>query len=89
MPLDPARVADVKAWLTKASIDLRAAAVDLGVSPPLLTDVVFHAQQAAEKTLKGFLFFHDRVFRKTHDLGEPKPGPQREGEEQVVAWMGG
>ncbi len=33
-------------------------------------DVVFHAQQAVEKSLKGFLLWHDRPFRKTHDLTE-------------------
>lgn len=42
--------------------------------PPLTFDVVFHAQQAAEKAMKGFLTWHDRPFRKTHNLieiGEP------------------
>jgi HEPN domain-containing protein len=32
--------------------------------------VVFHAQQAIEKTLKGFLTWHGQVFRKTHNLVE-------------------
>ncbi len=32
--------------------------------------MVFHAQQAAEKALKAFLTWHDRVFRRTHDLAE-------------------
>lgn len=27
-------------------------------------------QQAAEKTLKGFLAWHGRIFRKTHDIAE-------------------
>ena len=31
---------------------------------------MFHCQQAIEKTLKGFLFWHDQPFRKTHDLVE-------------------
>jgi HEPN domain-containing protein len=31
-------------------------------------DALFHCQQAAEKALKAFLTFHDRPFRKTHDL---------------------
>jgi len=38
--------------------------------PPLLGDATFHCQQAVEKAMKGFLAWHDRVFRKTHDLGE-------------------
>ncbi|MBC8161723.1 MAG: HEPN domain-containing protein [Roseiflexaceae bacterium] len=39
-------------------------------SAPLLDVVVYHCQQATEKTLKGFLFWHDTMFRKTHDLVE-------------------
>ena len=31
---------------------------------------MFHSQQAAEKSAKGFLAFHDVFFRKTHDLEE-------------------
>ena len=31
-------------------------------------DVLFHAQQAAEKSLKAFLAWHDVPFRKTHNL---------------------
>jgi len=33
-------------------------------------DITFHAQQAVEKTLKGFLCWHGRTFRKTHNLIE-------------------
>jgi HEPN domain-containing protein len=36
----------------------------------LVEDSLFHCQQAAEKAIKGFLTFHDRPFRKTHDLDE-------------------
>ncbi len=32
--------------------------------------MAFHAQQAAEKAPKGFLAWHDRPFRKTHNLEE-------------------
>jgi hypothetical protein len=38
--------------------------------PPLLEDALFHCQQAAEKSMKGFLASHDRPFKKTHDLDE-------------------
>jgi HEPN domain-containing protein len=68
MPHDPARVADTKAWLNRAANDLRAAALGLGATPPLLGDVVFHCQQAIEKAMKGLLSWHDEPFRKTHDL---------------------
>jgi HEPN domain-containing protein len=70
MPHDPARIADTKSWLTKASMDCKAAAFELTAVPPFLADIVFHAQQAAEKALKGYLAWHDIPFRKTHDLAE-------------------
>ncbi|MGB9625069.1 MAG: HEPN domain-containing protein [Phycisphaerae bacterium] len=67
---DPNRVSDTRAWLRKAKGDLRGAQVCLGADPPLAEDVLFHCQQAVEKALKGFLAWHDRPFRKTHDLAE-------------------
>lgn len=70
MPHDPARLADTKAWLLKATQDLRVAAHDLTANPPLAFDVVFHAQQTVEKILKAFLTWHDQPFRKTHSLEE-------------------
>ena len=69
MPHDPIRVADTRAWFSKARDDLRGAQIDLDADPPLLGDVLFHCQQAVEKVLKGFLAWHDQPFRKTHDLG--------------------
>ena len=70
MQPDPARVADTKAWLTKAASDIRSAEVASAAEPPLLSDAAFHCQQATEKVLKGFLAWHDRPFRKTHSLVE-------------------
>ncbi len=70
MPPDPVRVADVKAWLAKADMDLKAAVHEMTAEPPFTGDAVFHAQQAAEKTLKAFLAWHDVPFRKIHDLSE-------------------
>lgn len=70
MQLDPQQVADTRAWLMKARNDLRAAETDLAASPPLLEDVLFHCQQAAEKAMKALLTWHDQPFRKTHDLVE-------------------
>ena len=70
MPHDPARIADARPWLQKASEDLRAGTFELSAAPPLLSDIVFHAQQAAEKAMKGFLAWHDRPFGKTHNLVE-------------------
>jgi HEPN domain-containing protein len=70
MPHDHGRIADTRAWLHMASIDLRAGAADLAVDASLAGDAMFHAQQAAEKSLKAFLTWHDVPFRKTHDLRE-------------------
>jgi HEPN domain-containing protein len=44
--------------------------VGLKAEPMLLEDVLFHCQQAIEKSFKAFLTFHDRPFRKTHNLEE-------------------
>lgn len=70
MQHDPARVADTRSWLAKADMDIRAAEFELTAEPSLAVDIVFHAQQCAEKALKGYLAWHDVPFRKTHDLGE-------------------
>jgi len=56
MPHDPELVAETRAWFEKAAEDIRAGQVDLGAQPPLLADSAYHAQQAAEKAMKGFLF---------------------------------
>ena len=70
MPLDPELVAETLAWLERAARDLEAGAVDLAASTPLTGDAAFHAQQAAEKSMKALLTWHSHVFRKTHNLIE-------------------
>jgi len=70
MPHDPALVSETRAWFNKAADDLRAAEHALLAQPPLLGDLLFHCQQVAEKSLKGFLVWHSRPFRKTHSLEE-------------------
>ncbi len=70
MAEDPVRVSETRSWLVKAANDLRAASHDLKSLPPLIGDTAFHCQQAVEKTLKGFLVWHDRPFRKTHSIEE-------------------
>lgn len=50
--------------------DIKAAAHGLSATPPFSADAVFHAQQATEKVLKGYLTWRDIPFRKTHDLAE-------------------
>lgn len=57
-------------WLKRARKDLIAARHDLDANPALTASSVFHSQQAAEKAIKGYLFWHDIPFRKTHDIRE-------------------
>lgn len=70
MQPDAATVAETREWLAKAALDLRAAEFQFTAQPPLTADIVFHCQQLAEKSLKGFLTWHDQPFRKTHNLVE-------------------
>jgi hypothetical protein len=71
MAPDDARIKDVHAWLSKAELDLRAAAHEISAPEEgLWGDVMFHAQQAAEKAMKAFLAWHDVPVRKIHNLEE-------------------
>ena len=56
---DSVQTADTKAWLAKASQDLRRVEVLLAAEPPDVEGALFHSQQAAEKALKAFLTWHD------------------------------
>jgi HEPN domain-containing protein len=57
----------VKQWFARADDDLKSieALLEKQVSP---NTICFHAQQAVEKYLKGYLAFHERHIRKVHDL---------------------
>ena len=68
--MQPETAIEAQAWFQKAANDLRGADIDLAADPPLIEDALFHCQQAVEKSMKGFLTAHDRIFRKTHDLDE-------------------
>ncbi len=68
--MPPDLAGEVRRWLLKARDDLRAGEAVLAASPPLVEDALFHAQQAVEKAVKGFLVCHGRPFRKVHDLRE-------------------
>src|ERR1039457_3309856 len=54
-------------WLAQAAKDLNAAQL---LAAPEPSRSVFPSQQAAEKSVKAFLTFHDVPFRKTHNLNE-------------------
>ena len=67
---DPELVAETRAWLVRAAEDLRAAEFEFSAEPPFLSDISFHAQQAAEKAFKALLTWHNHPFRRTHSLEE-------------------
>ncbi len=58
----------VRDWMTRASHDLRSARLLSSADAPPLDIAIYHCQQAAEKTVKGWLQGHDEPFRKTHDV---------------------
>jgi len=64
-----ARLELVQAWLAKAQHDLGTARKAAADPDPFLDTAVCHCQQAAEKSLKAVLTFHDVLFDKTHNLG--------------------
>ena len=53
-------------WLVKAEHDLLSAKKLFEVG--LNDTAIFHSQQCAEKTLKGFLAFKNMAIQKTHDI---------------------
>jgi HEPN domain-containing protein len=55
-------------WLVRAERDLRVARYLLTMPDPPPESVGFHAQQCAEKALKGFLALHRVPFERRHDL---------------------
>jgi len=59
----------VRGWLAKAASDLATADLILESTGPYDT-ACFHAQQAIEKILKGFLAFYESPISRTHDLEE-------------------
>ncbi|MDP2741496.1 MAG: HEPN domain-containing protein [bacterium] len=58
----------VENWFRRADEDLTLIEVILKRGSSFSNPICFHAQQAAEKYLKGFLAYHDLHVRKIHDL---------------------
>ena len=71
---DAGTVNEVRAWLLRVQEDLVMMARAVNEQPPVRSAAVFHAQQAAEKAPKAFLTWHNRPFRRTHDLEELTTG---------------
>jgi HEPN domain-containing protein len=79
-------------WLRRAHSDLSLASIALpqGV---LYSELCFHAQQAAEKSIKAVLIQHGIEFHKVHDLAYlitllPPQAPLPPEAEEVVALTG-
>jgi HEPN domain-containing protein len=66
--MDESKINLVRSWLTKAQHDLSSAERLADGPNPILDTAIYHCQQAVEKTLKGFLVFHDAEFEKVHNL---------------------
>jgi len=63
------KVAHARSWFQKADSDLADARRTVASEGPYDT-ACFHAQQAAEKYLKGFLAFLEQPIPRTHDVEE-------------------
>src|ERR1035441_1280442 len=63
-----ARARESREWLAKGDEDLGSARVLIGSGH--IANALFFCQQAAEKSLKAFLTWHEQAFRRTHDLEE-------------------
>ncbi len=55
-------------WLTKAAHDLQNAHIVSATPDGPLDTAIYHCQQAAEKSLKGWLTWRGITAAKTHDL---------------------
>ena len=59
-----------KQYLMRADDDLRISEIIINDLEPIYQAAAFHAQQCAEKALKGLLTFHDIRAGKTHSIEE-------------------
>ncbi len=74
MTPDQLRLDETHAWLERARRDVRAA--KLLIAGGACGEALFHCQQAVEQTLKTFLTYHQKPFRRTHVLSELSPACQ-------------
>lgn len=58
----------IQSWLIKAQHDLASADVLSQSNLPLLDTAIYHCQQTAEKSVKGFLVYCDHEFERVHDV---------------------
>ena len=55
-------------WFAKAREDLKVAKHLHPNEKDFFSGILFHCQQSAEKSIKGFLTFHNLRIYKTHDM---------------------
>jgi len=67
-PPSPGAIREAREWLARAERDLQARQNELNAAVPLPETSAYHAQQAAEKSMKAFLTAHSVPFQYTHDL---------------------
>ena len=57
-------------WINKAKNDLKTAKDEIVTNEPATDTICFHSQQCVEKCLKAYLVYHQKYFRKTHNIAE-------------------
>jgi len=60
----------VKNWIKRAESDLKTANDEINTQDPATDTICFHAQQCVEKYLKAYLVFHQKYFRKIHNIAK-------------------
>lgn len=60
----------VRNWIAKAENDLKIAKDEMNTENPATDAICFHAQQCVEKYLKAYLIFHQKHFKKTHNIAK-------------------
>ena len=71
--MDEALAQLTREWLTKASHDLQTARIVANATDGPLDTAIYHCQQAAEKSVKGWLTANNVTFEKTHDIRPAHP----------------
>ena len=65
---EPLPVDIAELWMRRARSDLRLGEIAILTPDVMLEDVCFHAQQCAEKALKGLLSYLTIAFPRTHAI---------------------
>jgi HEPN domain-containing protein len=66
--MDEALAKLTREWLTKALHDPQTAPITANAADGPLDTAIYHGQQAAEKSVKGWLAAKSVSFERTHDL---------------------